>query len=130
MVRCLACVAVLLLAGGAQAAPCSGVDRHPLISQAMSPAIAGQLGVKSLAIRQALWFGGWSVLEVAVPHGEPAFLFYRGDPAASRYLTLWAGAAAPSEEAAIRDWAVANAPGIPPVLAACFAAAVMPGSRR
>ncbi len=115
---------VLLLASASLRAetPCTGVDRT-LTKQggATLAAIAKQLDVKRVLVHQSFRFGGWSILYVSTFETDDAYVFYRSDPARSHYVTLWGGVAIEDEEQEIRDWSVKNAPGVPPILARCFA---------
>lgn len=103
--------------------PCDGVDRSLSTAQKAqwAPAIAGQLGVAKVDVLQSFAIGEWRIVYVNTYQTDEAFLFYPKDPATSRYVTLWAGAAMQDEEAEIRAWALKDAPGIPARLAQCFA---------
>jgi hypothetical protein len=102
---------------------CSRVDRTLPKERAkgLGPVIAKQLDVKRAKISQSFRFGDWSVLYVSTDETDDAFVFYSGDPMRSRYVTLWGGVALESEETEIRAWTLKNAPGIPRILANCFA---------
>lgn len=114
----------LSLVRPAMATPCAGVDRGAL-SETQKPALARemarQLGRRVIDVQRVFRDGRWVIFYVATQDSDPAFLFFSGDPASTRYVTLWAGAAARSEEAAIQTWVEKEALGIPPRLAACFA---------
>lgn len=117
-------LAVLL--GGtffAWASPCNGVDRYLGNERktVLAPAIAKQLGVSTIDVLQSFKLGSWHIIYVDTHETDEAFLFYASDPLTSRYITLWSGAASKIEESAIKDWAIKNAPGVPPRLAGCFA---------
>lgn len=103
--------------------PCEDVDRSLSNSSkaALSPIIASQLHAKKVDVLQSFKFAGWSIIYVDTHDSDEAFLFYSSDPLRSQYLTVWSGAAAWNEEQSIKAWALKNAPGIPPKLAACFA---------
>lgn len=103
--------------------PCDGVDRRlPQASRAvLAASIAGQLHVPRVEVSQQFRFGRWRIVYVEPGQADPAFLFYPGDPLRTAALTQWSGAARADEEMQIRDWASANAPGIPVPLARCFA---------
>ncbi|MDR3447638.1 hypothetical protein [Dyella sp.] len=103
--------------------PCDGVDRHLTDSQKAQWAapMAKQFGVAKVDVLQSFAYGHWRIVYAATHETDEVFLFYAGDPATSRYVTLWGGAAMEDEEAEIRAWALKDAPGIPERLAACFA---------
>jgi hypothetical protein len=121
----LAAAAVLAscVSASSAAAPCDGVDRRLTADQkaVLAPPLAEQLHAPNVAVLQAFRFSGWSVVYVQPPASDGPFLFFNRDPAAGRYVALWSGAAAPSEEQDIKNWALKNAPGIPARLAGCFA---------
>jgi len=110
-------------AAAASPTPCDGVDRALSEAQKVhwAPAIARQLGVAKVDVLQAFAFGGWRIVYVNTFQTDEAFLFYPHDPATSRYVTLWAGAAMEDEGPDIQAWAMKDAPGIPAHLAECFA---------
>jgi hypothetical protein len=103
--------------------PCSGVDRTLPKERAkgLGPVIARQLDAKRAEISQSFRLDGWSILYVSTGEADDAFVFYSGDPMRSKYVTLWGGVALESEEKEIRAWTLKNAPGIPRILANCFA---------
>ena len=114
---------MLLTAGAAAAEPCTGVNRSMTAAQeaADGAAIGRQLGMGPVRLVGALRWQSWSIQYIEPAGAEPAFLFYNAPPSTTRYVTLWAGAASPSEERSIAAWAMQNAPGIPRQLADCFA---------
>ena len=77
--------------------------------------------MSSVDVLQSFQLGRWSIVYVDTHESDSAFLFYSNDPRTSHYVTLWSGSAQNNEEQSIEDWAVKNAPGIPPKLAKCFA---------
>lgn len=103
--------------------PCTSVSRSLTVErkEALSPAIAKQLGMPSVDVLQSFKFGDWSIIYVDTHQSDEVFLFYAHDPLTSHYVTMWSGGAARDEEESIRSWAVQNAPGIPAQLASCFA---------
>jgi len=111
--------------------PCGGVDRTLSAARkaALAPVIAKQLEVQRVDVRQSFGFDGWSVIGVSTHQADDAYLFYSHPPPAGKYVTLWAGAAAPNEQNAIARWVAAHANGIPATLASCFAWYVTHGSR-
>jgi len=106
------------------ASPCDGVKRT-LTSErraTLAPIIAGQLNVKKANVRkQSFRVSLWSIYYVESEENDDAYVFYAHDPSASRYVTIWGGAATSDEEQAIKAWVLKNAPGIPHRLAGCFA---------
>lgn len=102
---------------------CSGIDKTLTTERvkAFGPVIAQQLGVKQANISKSFRFEGWSILYVSTGESDDAYVFYSGNPARSKYLTLWGGVALEDEEGEIRAWTLKNAPGIPHPLANCFA---------
>jgi hypothetical protein len=107
----------------AWATPCSGVDRTLTEKRKseLSPVIAKQLNIESAEILQSYQYRGWYIIYVGTHVSDEAFLFYKGDPTKSQYLTTWGGAAATNEEPEIKQWTLKNAKGIPSKLAGCFA---------
>lgn len=105
------------------AAPCTGVDRQLAEERKaeLAPVIAKQLTIGSVEILQSYRYRGWYIIYVNTHVSDETFLFYKGDPTKSRYLTAWSGGAARNEGSAITQWVRANASGIPSKLAACFA---------
>jgi hypothetical protein len=103
--------------------PCSGVDRSLTTerSTALAPAVATHLNAKHAEISQSFRYRGWSILYVSTGEADDAYVFYSADPLQGKYVTLWGGAAFEGEEQEIRNWTFKNAPGIPGVLARCFA---------
>ena len=102
---------------------CSRVDRtlSKERANAFGPVVAKQLNAKRAEISQSFRFDGWSILYVSTGEADDAFVFYSGDPARNRYVTLWGGVALENEETEIRAWTLKNARGIPRTLANCFA---------
>lgn len=121
--RFIAGILCVLLASEALAAPCTGVDRSlsPERKAALSSAIGKQMNAADVEILSSFRTDRWTLLNVDAHQGDEAFLFYSGDPSSTRYIALWAGAARLDEGEEIRQWALSNAPGIPPALASCFA---------
>jgi hypothetical protein len=117
-------LAVLLASSGLTlAAPCDKVSRRLTDSQKdeWSPSIARQLGVGSVLVRQVFGFQGWKIVYVETPSSDPPFLFYHGNPAETKFTTMWSGAAGTNEEDDILSWATSHVHGIPSTLAKCFA---------
>ena len=102
---------------------CSRVDRTlpKERAKALGPVIARHLDAKRAEISQSFRFDGWSILYVSTGEADDVFVFYPADPMRSKYVTLWGGVALEGEETEIRAWTLKNAPGIPRVLANCFA---------
>ncbi len=118
--------------GHAFGAPCDGIG-HALPEaekMALGAAVAPQLGASRVDILQSLQLGTWRILYVDSHVADEAFLFFSGDPRSSHYVTMWSGGAARDEDASIRQWVIANARGIPPDLASCFAWHVTSGQDR
>ena len=118
-------ILVLLIAGLAQAAsaPCAGVDRNIGIESKakIERRIAKLFKVPKVEVLQSFRLGVWDILYVETYDSDEPFVFFRGDPFKTRYVTLWSGAAGYNEEEEIFDWTRKNAPGIPRRLARCFA---------
>jgi hypothetical protein len=102
---------------------CSAVHEGVTEAQksAWHSAIDRQLNGRLLDIRQAFSLADWIVVLVDAREADPPFLFFHGDPAKTRFVTMWSGAAMRSEKKLVKDWALKSAPGIPNDLAACFA---------
>ena len=103
--------------------PCRGVDRN--ISEerksVLARAIAKQVNSSKIEVLRSFKSGSWTIVDVNPLESDEAFLFYADEPATSRYLTLWSGAAKSNENETVRDWTRQNAPNIPVNLANCFA---------
>jgi hypothetical protein len=110
-------------AGCAVASPCDGMRLTLTTADkaTLAPALATQLSSPRVDVLDEFHSGDWRIVYVDSHVADEAFLFYRGDPRSTRYVTLWSGGAALDEEASIRAWTIAHAPGIPVALAACFA---------
>ena len=121
--RTLFSVILLVVVAEAWGSPCDQIDSSldPNTRAALSGAMSTQLHVRRVDILKSFRCGSWTILNINTHQADPAFLFYRNDPLVSRYITLWAGAARMDEEETIKNWALQNARGIPPKLAACFA---------
>ena len=106
-----------------ESSSCSRIDRS--LSEehktALATAIAKQLNAKNVNVLRSFKSGDWSIINVDSHEADEAFLFYEGDPLTNLYIALWSGAATTDEEADVRNWAIKNAPKIPPHLASCFA---------
>lgn len=105
------------------AVPCTGVDRQLTEERKaeLAPVIAKQLNIESAEILQSYRYHDWYIIYVNTHVSDEAFLFYKGDPTKSRYLTTWGGGATRNEGPEITRWVHANASGVPGKLAACFA---------
>jgi hypothetical protein len=118
-------------ASSAGAKPCTGIDQT--LSDArkaeFATPIAAQLGADHVTVNKYMGLKDWSIVYVDAPNGDPPFVFFKGDPSKTHYVTLWSGAAMIDEERSIRQWTLKNAPGIPKQLAACFAWFVTPPNR-
>jgi hypothetical protein len=127
----LAVGGALLCGQRATAAPCSGIDRPIDAARKAQLAIpiATQLKSDHVTVLKYMAVKDWSIVYVETPDSDPPFVFFRGDPSNTRYVTLWSGAATIHEEQDIKRWAMNNAPGIPRPLAACFAWYVTPPHR-
>ncbi len=121
---CLATAIGLCTASAALAAsPCDGVDRR--LSKAdttsLSSHIAAEFRDPGSKAARSFRFAGWRIVDMEFNNSDEGFAFYHGDPLHTLHVTEWSGAAGYNEESEIRIWALQNAPGIPPRLAACFA---------
>jgi hypothetical protein len=136
-----ACAAPLQNSFG-KPAPCVGVDRTqvPPVGWQLSPATiawlneqmapeARPIDAKKIHFEEALRYGDWQIILVETGASDDAFLFLRGDSAKARPVTLWGGAATVFDEQPIFRWTKKNAPGIPVLLAKCFAWSVTSGTR-
>jgi len=123
MTRFTLLVVLLASSGLTVAAPCDKVSRELTNSQKdeWSSSIARQLAVESVSVRQAFGFQGWKIVYVETPNSDPPFLFYRGNPAGTKFVTMWSGAAGANEEGGILAWTTRHVHGIPSTLAKCFA---------
>ena len=118
-------VLILLIATAAQGArgPCDGVDRSVAIERKakLERHVARLFKVPKAEVLQSFRLGAWNILYVETYDSDEPFVFFRGDPLKTSYITLWSGAAGYNEEEEIFDWTRENAPGIPRRLARCFA---------
>ncbi len=116
-------VLLATLAGCHAATPCTGIDRSLTAPQktAYGRAVAADLHVGSVEVLQSFHLAEWRILYVQTGNSDETFFFFAGDPAAKPFVTRWSGGAAPTEQAEIQAWTLANATGIPAPLAACFA---------
>jgi hypothetical protein len=115
MLTCMACYA--------NASPCDRmkVALAPKQNAELSAAIAGQMGSPSAKILHTYRLGNWYMYNVTTPLADGNLVFFRGDPATHRYVTVWSGAGTRTPQSELRSWARSNAPGIPEALAKCFA---------
>ncbi len=112
-----------LSAMSAAGTPCEGVNRALTSTRRrlLAPVVARQLGVPSVVVLESMVMRKWSVIWVSTPVSGSPFLFYAGEPEHTRFVALWDAPARTAPSPAIKDWALAHAPGIPPALAQCFA---------
>ena len=118
---CVLCA--LASTGGLASAPCEGVDRglSPDRAAQLSRRAAEQFHDPKAKALQSFVYDGWAIVHVDLGKSDSVFAFYRGDPLASAYLTVWRGAAGFDETSQIKEWTVENVPEIPNRLARCFA---------
>jgi len=121
--RILASIVLALVCSQTLASPCSAVSQKLTSAQKVTwaPVLAQQLKTGSVSMQQVFSFANWHIIYVETLDSDPPFLFFKGDPVHSHFVTTWSGAARPAEEQGIRAWAIQHAPGIPPELASCFA---------
>jgi hypothetical protein len=114
-----------LLPLAAKAADVSCAKVHEGVTKAQkkewSSSINQQLSGRLTRINQAFSLSDWVIVFVDAREADPPFLIFHGNPARTHFVTMWSGAAMRSEQKAMNDWALKNAPGIPNDLAACFA---------
>lgn len=129
--RALLLVGLLLASCGVVASPCGSVKLGFSEQQRSqwASAISKQLNVGQVKVLQTFSSSDWRIVYVETPNSDPPFLFFHGSPEATRFVTLWSGAARTDEEAGIRSWVIKSAPGIPADLADCFAWYVTTGRR-
>ena len=123
MRQLLAAALVLVASTACAAPPCSGMIRSLTDARkaALAPAVARQLHVHQVEVRQSFQVGTGDIIYVDTHQSDKAFVFYAHDPLTSHFITLWSGAAMRNEEQSIEAWTIKNAPGIPVKLASCFA---------
>lgn len=68
---------------------------------------------------------GWTLLVLDSDVTDERHYFYSGDPLTQPPAVTWGGAVAPWERKAILSWLKKAAPGIPNVLANCWASATV-----
>ena len=121
-----------MLAGPAQATPCSAYRRalDPPGTAALAQVVAAQMQVPAVKILDVFQFGSWHMVYVDTHAADEAVLFFPGDPVRHHYSKLWSGAARRTEALALREWARAGIPGLPPGLANCFGWYVTQGRSR
>lgn len=103
--------------------PCGDVDRTISDEQKkqLSPAIAAQLHVEHVEVRECYRYKEWTIIYVETYETENTFLFFNGNPLTEPYITTWSGSAQAKEERKILKSVLKSAPGIPAELARCFA---------
>jgi len=118
-------------ASGAETTPCKGIDQNLTDARKAEFAapIATEWGADHVTVNKYMGLKNWSIVYVDTPIGDPPFVFFKGDPTKTHYVTVWSGAATIYEEQEMRRWTLKNAPGIPKQLAACFAWFVTPPHR-
>ena len=130
-------LAVLYVAAQAAFAnPCQGVDRSlserqktsfaPVLEKHMraqfDPRLTTMIAVERDDVQGLFRAKGWYIVYVDNHATDTPYLFYSTDPTrSSRYVGAWAGGAAVDESAEIQAWEEKEMPGIPSVLAKCFA---------
>ena len=114
---------LLICSQAAFAGPWSDIDRSLPESrkQALAPVIAKQLKLEKVEVIESYYYQGWYIIHVGTFVSDDSFLFYKGDPLKSSFVTEWAGAAAINETDEIKSWVLTNAKGIPDRLASFFA---------
>jgi len=128
----LAFCGISIFGFSANASPCDGIDDRPISAErkaVLTPVIADQLNSKNVKILRLFSADDWNIIYVETPDSDPPFVFFKGSPIDSRYITLWSGGATIFDEQNINEWVLKNAPGIPRHLAACFAWYVTPPHR-
>jgi hypothetical protein len=136
VVRVVVFCYLFVVATGASAAPCDGVDRSlsstmraqlaPVIEAhlkaQLDPRISPLVHVQAVDVLRVFRTNDWYIVYVNTNVTDESFVFYDKNPVhASAYLTVWAGAAAVDERKEIEKFALESAPGIPKRLAGCFA---------
>jgi len=121
--RILAFIVLAIVCSQTLASPCSAVSQKLTTAQkvAWAPVLAQQLKTSSASVQQVFSFANWHIIYVETFDSDSPFLFFKGEPVRTHFVTIWSGAARPAEEQSIRAWAIQHAPGIPPELASCFA---------
>lgn len=111
----------------ARAGPCARVTGIASAAQSrdVNYAVASQLGISSVTVLRSYKSQAWRMLHVRSPGADDAFLFFHGTPTKHHYVAMWAGAYTAEERADAVAWARQHAPGVPLVLAKCFAAIVI-----
>jgi hypothetical protein len=114
---------VLASTAALASAPCEGVDRGLSADRAaqLSHRAAELFHDPSAKALQSFAYDGWTIVHVDLGKSGSAFAFYRSDPLAGGYVTVWRGAASFDEASQIKEWTVENVPEIPNQLARCFA---------
>jgi hypothetical protein len=136
MGKLLTATVVYFAAQAAFAHPCSGVDRSlserqkasfaPVLEKHMraqfDPRLTTMIAVERDDVQSLFRAQGWYIVYVDNHATDTPYLFYSTDPIrASRYVGVWAGGAAVDEGPEIQAWEEKEMPGIPKVLAKCFA---------
>jgi hypothetical protein len=131
-------------AQAAFANPCRGVDRSlserqkasfaPVLEKHMRAEFDQRLStlidVERKDVLSLFRAQGWYIVYVDNHATDTPYLFYSTDPTkASRYAGAWAGGAAADEGPEIQAWEEKEMPGIPKILAKCFAWYVTHGMR-
>ncbi len=88
----------------------------------LARAISESEGFPNSTVLTYIGFQSWHIVLTTAGLGDPPYLVYREDPAkGGKPVASWAGAATIFETTELRDWLLANAPGIPRRLADCWA---------
>ena len=134
--KLLTAATLYLVAQAAFAHPCSGVDRSlnerqkasfaPALEKHMRAQFDASLATLIVVERNDVLgmfrAKGWYIVYANNHATDDPYLFYSTDPAkASRYVGVWSGWAADDEGPEIEAWVRKEMPGIPKVLAECFA---------
>ena len=136
MGKLLTATMMSLAAQASFAHPCDGVDRSlgerqkasfaPVLEKHMraefDPDLTTHIVVGRDDVLGLFRAQGWYIVYANNHATDDPYLFYSTDPTkASRYVGAWAGGASADEGAQIQAWVTQEMPGIPKVLAECFA---------
>lgn len=109
--------------------PCDGISRTITARQraVWTPAVTrywhkvSEGRITEVDIDRSFRYGGWTILHTEVHVSEGGYDFYSGDPARTKPVTSFEGAATVDEGPEVEAEILKNAPGIPKKLVQCFA---------
>jgi hypothetical protein len=113
------------------ASPCDRVDRNLSEERKnfLAPIVTAQVArelpaVQSVEVLQSFRLGHWHIIKVETHVSDEGYLFYKDDPAKTKYLTVWGGSVPATDDEyrfIVKSLSEGKTRGIPKALARCFA---------